>query len=86
MRRFYSSLTILGLMGAIAGCHTAGACDCAGPGSPCCYGSVGMPLAPTQWAPVATFAPGDPARAMPKAEMAAPAAPEKISAPADSGK
>ena len=54
MRRICSLLALLGLVGMTVGCnHTAGACDCAGPGNACCYGSVGMPLAPTQWSPIA---------------------------------
>ncbi len=92
MRRLYSSLAIFGLMGTIAGCHTSGVCDCVGPGNPCCYGNVGLPLAPTQWSPVAVTEAGEPARAMPKAEIkeldaGKPlTAPEKLSPPADSGK
>ena len=42
MRRLYSLLAFLGFVGTIAGCHTAGACDCAGPGNPCCYGKYGI--------------------------------------------
>lgn len=38
MRRLLSSLTALGLLSAVIGCeHTAGCCDCVGPGDPCCY-------------------------------------------------
>jgi hypothetical protein len=44
-----------------------------------------MPLAPTQWSPVAVTGAGEPARAMPKAEIKE-LAPEKIGAPVDSGK
>jgi hypothetical protein len=87
MRRLCSLLAFLGFVGMMVGCHTAGACDCAGPGNACCYGSVGMPLAPTQWSPVATSAAGEPARAMPKADIKelSPAAPEKIGPPVDTG-
>jgi len=89
MRRICSLLALLGLVGMTVGCnHTAGACDCAGPGNACCYGSVGMPLAPTQWSPIAMNAAGEPARAMPKADIKelTPAAPERLAAPADAGK
>jgi hypothetical protein len=80
MRRLYSSLAIFGLMGTIAGCHTSGVCDCIGPGNPCCYGNVAVTEA------------GEPARAMPRADIreldaGKPlTAPEKLSPPADSGK
>ena len=92
MRRLYSLLAFLGFVGTIAGCHTAGACDCAGPGNPCCYGNYGMPLAPTQWTPIAMSGAGEPARAMPRAdirEMDAGKpmiAPERIGPPVDTGK
>jgi hypothetical protein len=93
MRRLYVSLAAFGFLGAMVGCHTAGVCDCAGPGSPCTtYGGLGAPIVPTQWSPVATMPGGEPARAMPKAEgqvidagKTAPA-PEKLIAPADAGK
>jgi len=86
MRRICSMLAFLGLVGTVVGCHTAGACDCAGPGNACCYGNVGMPLAPTQWSPIALNGAGEPARAMPKAEIKELTAPERIGPPVDSGK
>ncbi|HEV2946625.1 MAG TPA: hypothetical protein VGX70_04575 [Gemmataceae bacterium] len=92
MRRLYFSLAALGFLGAMVGCHTAGVCDCAGPGNPCTtYGGVGAPLVPTQWSPVAALPGAEPARAMPKAEIRdldAPriVAPEKLSPPSDGGK
>jgi hypothetical protein len=80
-------LAFLGFVGMIAGCHTAGACDCAGPGNACCYGNVGMGLAPTQWSPIAMSEAGEPARAMPKAERELDAGKaERIGPPIDTGK
>jgi hypothetical protein len=51
-----------------------------------------MPLAPTQWSPLAVSGPGEPARAMPRADIkeldaGKPViAPENIGPPVDSGK
>jgi len=93
MRRLYVSLAAFGFLGVMVGCHTAGVCDCAGPGSPCTtYGGLGMGIVPTQWSPVATMPEVDLARPMPKAEGKEvdagkdAAAPEKLSPPADLGK
>jgi hypothetical protein len=48
MRRHVITLAVLGLFGAMMGCnHTAGVCDCEGPGGGCCGGGAGMaPSAP----------------------------------------
>ena len=91
MRRLYVSLAVLGFLGVMVGCHTAGVCDCAGPGSPCTtYGGLGAPIIPTQWSPVAVFPGGEPARAMPKAEIkdldAGKPVPEKLAPPTELGK
>lgn len=90
MRRFYFSLATLGFLGAMVGCHTAGVCDCAGPGNPCTtYGGVGAAIVPTTWSPIAVLPGGEPARAMPKAEVKEGdqgLAPERLGPPTELGK
>jgi hypothetical protein len=93
MRRVYLSLAAIGFLGAMVGCHTAGVCDCAGPGSPCTtYGGLGAPIVPTQWSPVSAMPEVDLARPMPKTDVkamdagkATPAA-EKLAPPTEVGK
>jgi hypothetical protein len=80
MRRTLVLLAGLGLLSLTAGCnHTAGICDCEGPGNPCVYGGCGNghgpgPIAPPIAAPYATLKP-EPIKELPKV------APEKIGEP-----
>jgi hypothetical protein len=78
MRRTFVLLAGLGLMSLALGCHhTAGMCDCEGPGNPCVYGGCGIGHGP---GPIA--APAPTLRPEPIKELPKPVpAPEKIGEP-----